>query len=223
MLNNFLQSPCPLVIPLEAFHNTGDFVMREANHLTLPFVSFEKQPAPAIIVGNMSRPLFVPVIVGAGQNRAAAQIAQCLMTKLAQQSGVAVKLLEAATLPHVTLPQADAIILVLPEYNYGFPNALKDLLEKNPADYAHRVIGMCDLSPGWFGGARLLETLLPLMRKFGLTPIFWDESSAPGKDFFDATRQRQDHGQDERIDKFLQEVVWMAARLRQRREISWSE
>jgi hypothetical protein len=109
--------------------------MREANHLALPFVSFEKQSAPAISVGNMSQPLFVPIIVSVEQSRVGAPIAQCVMAKLAKHAGVEAKVLGASMLSKTTLPQADAMILVLPEYNYGFPNELKTLLEKNLAVY----------------------------------------------------------------------------------------
>jgi len=218
MLNNSLNSSRPIVIPMEAFQSVNGFVAREANRFAPPFVSIEN--APIAITGNMSRPLFVPVIVGAaGQNRLGAQIAQCVIAKLAKRNGVEVKLLEAPTLSSAALQQADAMILVLPEYNYGFPNELKNLLEKNLTEYAHRAVGICDLSPGWFGGSRLLETLLPMMRKFGLTPLFWDENSSKDDDIFNASGQLKDHVQCERVDNFLQELMRMAAALRQRREI----
>jgi len=220
MLNNPFNSSPSIVIPMEALQTAGGLVMREANHLAFPFVSFEKSQI-GVRVGNMTRPLVVSIIVGAaGQNRIGAQIAQCVMAKLAQYAGVEVRLLEAPTLSSAALQQADAMILVLPEYNYGFPNVLKNLLEKNLAAYAHRAVGICDLSPGWFGGARLLETLLPLMCKFGLAPIFWDANSAHGDDIFDAAGQFKDHVQCERVDNFLQELMWMATALRQRREMA---
>jgi len=105
----------------------------------------------------MSRPLFVPIIVGAaGQNHIGVKIAQCVMAKLDKRHGVEVK---------------------------------------------------------------LLETLLPMMRKSGIMPIFWDENSARGEDIFDAAGQLKNHVQCERVDNFLQELIWMAAMLRQRREI----
>jgi len=190
MLNNALKSASPIVIPMEAFQSVNGFIAREANRFTPPFVSIEN--APVALTGNLSCPLFVPIIVGAaGQNHAGAQIAQCVMAKLAKRVGVEVRLLEAPTLSsaaaNANLQQADAMIIVLPEYNYGFPNELKNLLEKNLAEYAPRAVGICDLSPGWFGGSRMLETLLPLLRKSGLTPIFWDENSARGDDIFNAS------------------------------------
>jgi NAD(P)H-dependent FMN reductase len=218
MLSHALKSAGPVVIPMEVFQSVNGFVAREANRFAPPFVSIEN--APAAVTGNMSRPLFVPIIVdAAGPNHVGAKIAQCVMAKLAQYAGVEVRLLEAPTLSSAALQQADAMILVLPEYNYGFPNVLKNLLEKNPSAYAHRAVGICDLSPGWFGGSRLLETLLPLMRQSGLTPLFWDENSAHGEDIFGAAGQFKDHVQCERVDNFLQELMWMATALRQRREI----
>lgn len=217
MLNSTLQSPRPFVIPMEVFQSGNGFVAREANRLTPPFVSIAN--APMRLSGNTSQPLVVPIIIGAaGQNQLGAKIAQCVMAKLAQYGGVETRLLEAPTLSSAALQQADAMILVLPEYNYGFPNVLKNLLEKNLATYAQRAVGICDLSPGWFGGSRLLETLLPLMRKSGLTPIFWDENSSNGDDIFNAAGQFKDHVQCERVDNFLQELMWMATALRQRRE-----
>jgi len=220
MMTNTLKSASPVVIPMEVFQSVNGFIAREANRFTPPFVSIDEN-APVALTGNMSRPLFVPIIVGAaGQNRLGAKIAQCVMAKLAKRVGVEVRLLEAQTLSRASLQQADAMIFVLPEYNYGFPNVLKNLLEENPTAYAHRAVGICDLSPGWFGGARLLETLLPLMRKFGLMPLFWDENSSKGDDIFDAAGQLKDHVQCDRVDNFLQELIWMAAMLRQRREIS---
>ncbi|GEM_PF-3489915 len=215
MLNNSFNSPRPIVIPMEVFQSGNGFIARDANRLTPPFVSIEN--APIALIENMSRPLFVPIVDGAaGQNHLGAKIGQCLTAKLAQYAGVEARLMEASS---AALQQADAMIIVLPEYNYGFPNALKNLFEKNLTAYAQRAVGICDLSPGWFGGSRLLETLLPLMRKSGVMPIFWDENSANGGDVFDAAGQLKDHVQCERVDKFLQELLWMAAMLRQQREM----
>ena len=97
----------------------------EANRFAPPFVSIENEPVA--LTAKACRPLFVPIIVGAaGQNRLGAQVAQCVMAKLVKLNGVEVKLLEAPTpssaMAKTALQQADAMIIVLPEYNYGFPN-----------------------------------------------------------------------------------------------------
>jgi hypothetical protein len=66
-------------------------------------------------------------------------------------------------------------------------------------------------APVGLGGSRLLETLLPMMRKSGLIQIFWDENRSNLKELFEAVR-------GERIDSFLKELLWMVTMLRQRRE-----
>lgn len=160
MLNSALQSARPIVIPMEVFQSGNGFVAREANRLAPPFVSIEN--AAAKLSGNKSRPLFVPVIVGAaGQHYPGAKVAQCVMAKLAQYAGVETKVLEATALSSAALQQADAIILVLPEYNYGFPNVLKNLLEKNLTAYAQRAVGICDLSPAGLAARACLKRCCP--------------------------------------------------------------
>jgi hypothetical protein len=63
------------------------------------------------------------------------------------------------------------------------------------------------------GGARLLETLLPMMRKTGLIPIFGDENFSKGENFSEASGAWR-----QRLDNFLQDLLWMVAALRQRLE-----
>ncbi|MCI0693780.1 NAD(P)H-dependent oxidoreductase [candidate division KSB1 bacterium] len=214
MLKNPLTSPGPLVIPLEALSAANGLLPHQANRFSMPFVSIEKSQKPETnrTVGNTNQPMFVPVIVGAvGQNHVAGEVAQLIVQAIAKRNGVETKVVGLGNLASVKLVQADAMILIVPEYNYGYPDVLKTVLEKNLPERARTVVGICDLSPGWFGGSRLLETLLPVMRKSGLIPIFWDENRSTGEEFFEAAC-------GERIDSFLKELLLMAAMLRQHRE-----
>jgi len=222
MMKNFLKSPRPIVIPMEVLQSANGFIARKANRFAIPYVSIEKRPTPetGITVGNTNQPIVVPIIVvGPAQNRVGEQIAQFLAAEMAKREGVETTLMNVRDLATAqpALSQADAMILVAPEYNYGYPDALKSLLEKNLADNKRRAIGICDLSPGWFGGARLLETLLPVMRKSGVMPIFWDENCSNGENFFQASHSNNNHFQCERIDNFLNELLNLAAMFRQRR------
>jgi hypothetical protein len=216
MIKNFLASPSPLVIPLEALSAANGLLPQQANRFSLPFVSIEKsqRPETSRLAGNTSQPIFVPVIVSAaGQNHVAGEVAQVIAQEIAKRKGVETALISLGDLASVKLKQAEAVILVVPEYNYGFPEALKNLLAGSLLEQTGRVAGICDLSPGWFGGARLLETLLPMMRHCGLIPIFWDENRSKGEDFFGASGAWR-----QRLDNFLQDLLWMAVALRQRRE-----
>ncbi len=200
--------------PLEALSAANGLFPPHANRFSIPFVSIKKSSKPETnrIAGNTSQPIFVPVIVGAvGRNRMAAEVAQFIARQLAQRNGVETAMIGADNLADAQLAQTEAMILVVPEHNYGFPDVLKNVLGRHLPEHTGRAVGICDLSPGWFGGSRLFETLLPMMRKSGLIPILWDENRSTGEAFFDTAR-------GERIDSFLNQLLWMAMMLRQRRE-----
>jgi len=42
----------------------------------------------------------------------------------------------------------------------------------NLKEYIHKAVGICGVSAGTFGGARVIEALLPVMRELGLVTIF---------------------------------------------------
>jgi NAD(P)H-dependent FMN reductase len=62
----------------------------------------------------------------------------------------------------------------VPEYNHSFPGLLKHVLDTNLKEYIHKAVGVCGVSAGPFGGARMIESLLPVLRELGLVTIFWD-------------------------------------------------
>src|SRR5205814_10618622 len=70
--------------------------------------------------------------------------------------------------------RADGLILVVPEYNHGYPGLLKHALDMNLEEYIHKAVGICGVSAGPFGGARVIEALLPVVRELGLGTIFND-------------------------------------------------
>src|SRR5207248_9047315 len=73
---------------------------------------------------------------------------------------------------------ADGLILVVPEYTHGYPGLLKHALDMNLEEYIHKAVGICGVSAGVFGGARVIEALLPVMRELGLVTIFNDVNFA---------------------------------------------
>ncbi len=144
MMKNFPDSPSPLVIPLEALGAANGFLPQRANRFPMPFVSIDTSR----MAGNTSQPIFVPVIA-AGQNRLAGEVAQFIAQEIAKRNGVETTLINFGDLASAKLAQADAMVLVVPEHNYGFPNVLKSLLEKTFSESVCRAVGICDLSPGW--------------------------------------------------------------------------
>ncbi|HJY81495.1 MAG TPA: NADPH-dependent FMN reductase, partial [Candidatus Binatia bacterium] len=114
--------------------------------------------------------------------------------------------------------RADALVLVVPEYNHGYPGLLKHVLDTNLKEYIHKAVGICGVSAGGFGGTRVIQNLLPVMRELGLVTIFWDGNFSNVRNLFDATGKLLDPVYLKRTDKFLKELVWMAKVLRYGRE-----
>jgi len=115
--------------------------------------------------------------------------------------------------------EADALIFVVPEYNHSFPGLLKHVLDTNLKEYIHKAAGICGVSAGPFGGARMIQNFLPVLRELGMVTIFLDVYFGnAGKLFDPVTGSITDSAYGRRLDKFLNELVWMARALRFGRE-----
>jgi hypothetical protein len=110
--------------------------------------------------------------------------------------------------------RADGLVIVVPEYNHGYPGILKHVLDSNLKEYIHKPVGLCGVSAGGFGGTRVVESLLPVMRELGMVSIFWDVNVSSAGKAFDETGGLLDEALPRRIDKMLNELVWMARVLR---------
>ena len=109
-------------------------------------------------------------------------------------------------------------MLVVPEYNHGYPGLLKHALDTNLKEYIHKAVGVCGVSAGGFGGTRVIENLLPVLRELGLVTIFWDGNFSSVHKAFDADGNLTDAAIPRRLEKFFGELVWMARVLRHGRE-----
>ena len=79
-------------------------------------------------------------------------------------------------------------------------------------------VGLCGVSAGSFGGTRVIENLLPVMREVGLVTIFWDMNFSKVGQLFDSDGKILDNAYYRRFDKFINELIWMAKTLRYGRE-----
>src|SRR4051812_46731811 len=183
---------------------------------------------------STNRPLFIPVILGTTrQGRASENVAKFVFEELGQRAGVETELIDIRDIRLPTddageaikdpkfsaqMSRADGLVIVTPEYNHGYPGMLKHVLDTNLKEYIHKAVGLCGVSAGGFGGTRVIESLLPVMRELGLVTIFWDGNFSGAQKLFDDAGKILDDAYVRRTDKFLKELIWMARTIRHGRE-----
>ncbi len=129
-------------------------------------------------------------------------------------AGEAAKLEEFST----AVDKADGLIIVSPEYNHGYPGMLKRVLDTNYSEYVHKAVGVVSVSNGPFGGVRMIENLIPVLRAYGLVPIVSDVNFSNVDEVFDEEGSLLEARYLRRVERFLGELLWMAETLRYGRE-----
>lgn len=180
------------------------------------------------------RPLNIPVILGTTRKgRMSEHAARFVLGELKKQSGVTTELIDIRTLAlpvddagegvkdagfSARMNAADALVIVAPEYNHSFPGLLKHVLDSCLKEYIHKPAGIVGVSAGPFGGARVIENFLPVLRELGLVAIFWDVNFGNVSKVFDESGKLLEEAYVRRTDKFLKELIWMAKTLRHGRD-----
>ena len=183
---------------------------------------------------SQGRPLFVPVVLGTPrQGRLSEHAATLMHARVGLRDDVETELIDIAKLPIAvddagenakdeqfaeTMNRSDALVIVAPEYNHGYPGLLKHVLDTNLHEYVHKAVGVVGVSAGVFGGARVIQNLIPVVRELGLVQIFWDVNFTTVGSRFDKNGKLIDESFLPRIEKFLDELIWMAETLRYGRE-----
>jgi NAD(P)H-dependent FMN reductase len=109
------------------------------------------------------------------------------------------------------IAKADAVILVSPEYNGGYPAAVKNAIDMLVKEWYRKPVGLVGVSNGNFGGVHVITQLQTVLLKIRATPIsaifpvplvqdnFDEEGNALNKELT-----------DKRAAAFLKELLWVA-------------
>src|SRR5213595_3808597 len=136
------------------------------------------------------KPLYIPVILGtARQGRQSEHVANFLVSEMKKRPEIETELIDVRQLKMrlddageqmkdagyaEKMTRADGLVIVTPEYNHGYPGLLKHALDMCLEEYIHKAVGICGVSAGTFGGARVIEQLVQVVRELGLVTIFND-------------------------------------------------
>lgn len=185
----------------------------------------------------MSEPkLFIPVLLGTNRKpRESEHVAIWVAGRVAERSDCEAQLFDvrdfdlptddygtdlASSFPQWkdAIIRADALIIVTPEYNHGYPGSLKSVLDLLLKEYIHKAVAFVGVSAGPWGGTRVIEAMVPMVRELGLAVTFSDLNFPKVAEKFDEKGTLLDAVYEQRVVGFLDELVWMARALRWGRE-----
>ncbi len=114
--------------------------------------------------------------------------------------------------------KADGLVIVTPEYNHGYPGILKSVIDVLLKEYIHKAVAFVGVSAGPWGGTRVIESMVPMVRELGLAVTFTDLNFPTVAGKFDENGNILDSTYEKRVAGFLDELVWMSRTLRWGRE-----
>jgi NAD(P)H-dependent FMN reductase len=170
----------------------------------------------------------LPVLLGTNRkDRKSAFVARWLAGQMQQRSDMQTQLFDVAdfNLPRDDYGQglkpmfpewrdaiinADGLVIVSPEYNHGYPGSLKAVLDLLLQEYIHKAVAFVGVSAGPWGGTRVIEAMVPMVRELGLAVTFSDLNFPYVQRTFDDTGKLLDAAFEQRAKDFLDELVWMS-------------
>jgi NAD(P)H-dependent FMN reductase len=152
-----------------------------------------------------------------------AQIAQLIITQLKNHADCTV--INVADYPQThtlglseeqsnvyknAVTNADGIVIIAPEYNHSFPGELKMLIDSADKEYAKKPVGICGVSSGPFGGARMIQSLKPVLTQLGMVPIIKNVHISHAEQVMDGANWREPEIWHTRITAMIDEMIgWM--------------
>lgn len=172
--------------------------------------------------------LFLPVLLGTNRKlRKSASVARWLVSEMEKRPEIETRLFDVAdfALPHDdygqeikdqfpewrdAITRADGLVIVTPEYNHGYPGSLKAVLDLLLREYVHKAVAFVGVSAGPWGGTRVIESMVPMVRELGLAACFTDLNFPKVEKLFDADGKLLDPLFGDRAAAFLDELMWMS-------------
>jgi len=105
---------------------------------------------------------------------------------------------------------ADAFVIVTPEYNHGYPGVLKNALDWLYLEFDHKPVGLVGVSDGLTAGSRVIEQLRPIMENFSMFAVRETVMFAKSPTMFDADGKLIDEAYNKKVDGMLKSLTSVA-------------
>lgn len=103
--------------------------------------------------------------------------------------------------------RSQALILVVPEYNHGYPGELKLLLDSLWEDYKGMPVSIVGVSTGTLGGARVIDHIKPVLIELHLYPIREGLNVSKVKELFNEEGSLTNEKTKEYAQKMIDELA----------------
>ena len=175
--------------------------------------------------------LYIPIILGSTRRgRQSPKVARFLAERLGRQAETEILDLAEYDFPMMEerlrmqetppsgvaefsgkLQRADAILIVSPEYNNGYPGALKNALDYfGPPEYKNKPFGIATVSAGGFGGQMCLSQLRLVTLGLGGFPIPAAFPVSNINSSFDDEGNPSEERYEKSAAAFLGSLIWYA-------------
>lgn len=184
-------------------------------------------------------PLYLPVLLGTARRRNhTGHVARWVTAQIDQREGLESQLFEPADLPFGDLElrewemdprpepvarfvdemaRADGFVLCTPEYNHGYPGALKNVLDHLYDEWNRKPFALVTTG-GMSGGIRAGELLHVVIGGLGGVPVPRALHVQRAKDAFGPAGPDDPETWERRLDDLLEDLGWYADALAAARE-----
>ncbi len=109
------------------------------------------------------------------------------------------------------IKSADAVIIVTPEYNSGYPASLKNVVDLLTSEWKRKPIAIATVSSGAFGGSQVIISLLFTLWKQGAFVVPAKFAVSNVEKSYTNNGVPTDKETTDKIAKiFLEELIWFA-------------
>ncbi|MDD4931171.1 MAG: NAD(P)H-dependent oxidoreductase [Candidatus Colwellbacteria bacterium] len=165
--------------------------------------------------------MYIPIILGTGrEGRASEKVAKFVSDQLSL-SGNITEIIDVRdhgaratwepspmTVEYKRkIKEADGVIVVSPEYNHGYPGELKMLLDSAYDEYFGKPMGICGVSIGILGGARMIEQLRLVSIELHMIPMREAVMFSNVGKLFDDKGAIIDPSYGDRLKKLIDEIM----------------
>jgi NAD(P)H-dependent FMN reductase len=109
------------------------------------------------------------------------------------------------------IKSTEAIIIVTPEYNGGYPASLKNVIDLLYVEWKRKPIAIATVSSGSFGGSQVITSLVFTLWKIGawIAPVMFPVPNVE-KTYAENGEAIDKEATDKRAKAFISELIWCA-------------